>query len=122
MEACAIKKYGKADILSPLNIVNKNPYPNLSIYKGGNYDKTMAYLFQLIGPVEEKYDPYKPPYSSPKTQPSPCGYSEDVYILSDDLGGFDEEELNSVKMAANCEFIRNFVAWNNDTKEIIIKL
>jgi len=99
MEACAIKRYGKADILSPLNIVNKNPYPNLSIYKGGSYDKTMAYLFQLIGPVEEKSDPYKPPYSSPTTQPTPCGYSEDVYILSDDNGGFDEEELNSVKMA-----------------------
>ncbi len=97
MEACALKRYGQNYTFSPLNIVNKNPL-GTNIESGGNCYIAMSYLFNLLGPVEEKDDPYTPPFKSPYINPAPLGYSENVYILSDNNGKLSEKERKNIKM------------------------
>ena len=98
-EGAANMKYNtNTNVFSPLNMLNKNLYYGyLGLDTGGNYEHVMAYFYSNIGPVNEKDNPYKSPWTSPSTQPTKPGVVDNAYILSGWNGGFTIGERNAIK-------------------------
>ena len=98
-EGAANMKYNtNTNVFSPLNMLNKNLYYGyLDLDSGGNYEHVMAYFYSNIGPVNEKDNPYKSPWTSPSTQPTKPGVVDNAYILSGWNGGFTIGERNAIK-------------------------
>ena len=98
-EGSANMKYNtNTHVFSPLNMLNKNLYYGyLGLDTGGNYEQVMAYYYSGIGPINEKDDPYKSPWTSPSTQPTKPGVVDNAYVLSGITGGFTIGERNAIK-------------------------
>lgn len=84
--------------VSALNMITKNPYGNL-LETGGTFLEAMAYLHGTLGPVAEKDDPWKEPYTSSLVQPKRIGAVDNVQIIDDGKPGFTLNEISKIKNA-----------------------